>query len=144
MTAIFEDVLRALLISSNLVGNRVYLMRAPQNPSSPLIVPYIVFTPTGPEPMHFHSGPSGLLNRNYQTSIFDESQSRALAVADSLRAFLDGYTGDYGGVRFGSILFRLQTVQYETDTRIFQVIPEYRIRFRLLDSFPAVHTKKGD
>lgn len=136
MTLIFEDVLRDLLIHSGLVDNRVYLIRAPQTPT----MPYMVFTPTGPEPVHMQDGPSDLETRNYQTSIFDTSQSRAIAIADGLKRYLDGYSEYFEGVRFGSIFYRVQTVQYELDTRVFQVIPEYRMRFRIETLSPAVTT----
>lgn len=138
MTRIFEDVLRALLIQSNLVDSRVYLMRAPQTPT----VPYMVFDPTGPEPVHTQDGPSDLLNRNYQVAIYDTSQSRALAIADGLREYLDGYVGYFQGVDFGSILFRLQSTQYEADTKLFQIVTEYRMRFRIIDLSTAVTTNK--
>lgn len=141
MTAIFEDVLRDLILSANLTDRRVFLIRAPQKPAEQMKTPYMVFTPTGPEPLHHQGGPSGLQCRHYQISIFDGSQSRTLAIADSIRAHLDGYKGDYEGVHFGSIFFRLQSVFFESDTRLYQVVTEFRFWFRLLESFAAVHTK---
>lgn len=140
MTPIFEDVLRALLISTNLCGNRVYLIRAPQAQPAP-VQPYMVFTPTGPEPLHTQDGASGLYVRNYQVSIFDQSQSLALGLGDSLQAMLDGFTsGDYRGVEFAQMFFTAQTIIPEPDTQLFQVLTEWRIRFRYLATFTAVNS----
>ena len=91
----------------------------------------MVITPTGPQPDHTHGGPVRLLVRNYQIAIFDPSQSIALALGDSLRTYLDGYKGEYGGVDFGAIYFRLQTNSYEPDTKLFEVLTEFRIWFRM-------------
>jgi hypothetical protein len=133
---IFEQTLRKLLSQSNLVGNRVFLLRAPQSPNTSLTLPYIVFFHVAPVPHHTHRGPLKQLQRVYQVSIFDESQSRALAIADSLRAWLDTYHGLYDGVNFGSTFYLTQTSTYEADTRLFQVIQEYQIIFE-----PAVPTR---
>jgi hypothetical protein len=126
-------------MDSNLVGNRVFLQRAPQAPNAALAVPYIVFFAVGPLPMHSINGPLKQKQRDYQVSIFDESQSRALAVADSMRQWLDTYHGDYQNIRFGSTFYLMQTSLYEDDTRLFQVIQEYRILFEFLES--AVQTR---
>lgn len=141
MIAIFEDVLRELVIDSALFDRRVFLMRAPQKPASQMTTPYVVIVPTGPEPDHTHSGPVGMQTRNYQISIFDLSQSIGLALADSLRAHLDGYKSTYRNVLFGAIFFRLQTTSYESDTRLWQIIAEYRMHFQTTDAPLAVTTK---
>jgi len=131
---IFEDVFRQLLVQINVVGTRVFLMRAPQTPASQMQVPYLVFLPIGQEPLHSHQGPLDLQIRNYQISIFDTSQSRALGIADTIREALDGFRGDYQGVQFGAIFYRTQTSGYEEDTRLHQVMMDFRILFQI----PAV------
>src|SRR5215471_18676030 len=95
---IFEQTLRELLIATNLCATRVFLHRAPQVPADKATSPYMVFFPVAPvDPLGLdtHSGPSRLIERLYQVSIFDPSQSKALAVADSLRMKLDGISGPY-------------------------------------------------
>jgi hypothetical protein len=145
---IFEQTLRQLLIDSNLAADRVFLVRAPQVPASKAVNPYMVFFPVGPvDPLasETHLGPIDQITRLYQISIFDNSQSRALAIADSLRAYLDGYSGDYENVHLGHIFFVTQTVTWETDTRLYQVITEYRIMFRYLTyDPPATPTRSNN
>jgi hypothetical protein len=139
---IFEDILRDLLVSFNLVDNRVFLLRAPQSPASQAVTPYLVFLPVGPEPLHAHSGPVALVREEYQFSIFDTSQSRALALAASLRQRLDGLRGDFEGVTFGGVFYRSKTTSYEDDTRLFQAIVSYFIQCRVPDSILARESRQ--
>jgi hypothetical protein len=132
---IFEDVLRALLVQLNLTDARVWLMRAPQKPTVNPMVPYMVFLPVGPVPLHSIRAPLDVLHREYQITIFDTSQSRALAIADALRTRLDGMTGDYMGIHFGAILFRLQTSGYESDTELHSIVVGFDILFQFQADF---------
>ena len=136
---IFEQTLRDLLIRTNLVADRVFLMRAPQVPSQKLTVPYIVFflvAPVDAVNLKTMSGPLDVMDRMYQISIFDSSQSRALAIGDSLRMYLDTMHGDFENVRIGHSFYMTQTWGWEPDTLLFQVIQEYRIMFRYLNLDP--------
>lgn len=131
---IFEQTFRDLLIQANVVGTRVFLARAPQKPTPALQPPYIVFFMIAPLPLMAHDGPPNLVQRDYQVSIFDLSQSEALAIADTLRGYLDGYQGDFESVHFGSIFYVQQTMTYEMDTRLFHIILEFRVAYRFLGS----------
>ena len=138
---IFEQTLRDLLIQANLVDNRVFLMRAPQKPADQQKTPYIVFfhvAPVDPIGLKTMTGPLDQQDRLYQVSIFDNSQSRALAIADSLRMYLDTFHGDYENVRIGHSFYMTQTWAWEPDTLLYQVIQEYRIMFRYLNYDPPV------
>jgi len=135
---IFEQVFRDLLISSNLVDTRCFLVRAPQVPAEQQRNPYIVFFHLGPSPYHAHSGPLALFDRDFQVSIFDVSQTRALYIADSMRSYLDGFTGEYEGVLFGGLFYRNQVIQHEQATKLFHVVQEYRIQYRLTDHVQPV------
>jgi hypothetical protein len=145
VTVIFEDVLRDLLISINVVGSRVFLMRAPQVPAGQQKIPYIVFFEVGPSPMHDLRAALDVLDRTYQVSIFDTSQSRAIAISETLRTSLDGNRGQYEGVLFDGIFYRARTAAYENETKLFHIIQEYRILFHqnglLNRNLPAVNTR---
>lgn len=129
---IFEQTFRQLLIAANLVESRVFLWRAPQAPNTRMVIPYAVFFHVSPWTRDYpHDGPLTLQQRDYQLDIFDESQSRCVAIADSFREYLDGYKGVYQNVRFGAIFFTNQTSAYEDDTRLFHVAQEYRVQYHL-------------
>jgi hypothetical protein len=136
---IFEQTLRDLLIHTNLVGTRVFLMRGPQVPADQQHIPYIVFFMVGPvDPLGLTTqhGPLDQIDRLYQVSIFDNSQSRALAIADSLRMFLHSLSGDFENVHIGHSFYMTQTWAWEPVTLLYQVIQEYRIMFRYLNQDP--------
>jgi hypothetical protein len=139
VTAIFEDVFRQMLVDCDVVGTRVFLMRAPQVPAEQQRTPYLVYFHVGPSPLHSITKPLAVLDREYQVSVFDSSQSRAIGIADSLRAKLDGVRGDYLGIRFGAILYRSQTSAFESGPEIFQVVVNFQILFQFLDGFQALN-----
>jgi len=130
---IFEQILRDLLIQTNLVGRAVFLMRAPQVPAPELQAPYFVFFPVGPTPHFTHSGPLNQVTRLYQVSIFDTQQTRALAIADSLRQSLDHLQAWFEGVHIGACFFMTQTIGEEPETEMFHVFHEYEITFNGAD-----------
>jgi len=135
---IFESTLRDLLIQANVgVDKRVFLARAPQKPAAEQQVPYIVFFMVGPLPVMTQLGPLNQIERDYQVSIFHTAQTTALAIADTLRMYLDGMRGTFENVRLGHIFYTTQTLTYEEDTRLFHVIQEYRIMFSFLESAVA-------
>jgi hypothetical protein len=145
---IFEQTLRDLLIQANLVADRVFLMRAPQVPADKQKIPYIIFfhvAPVNPIGLVTMHGPLDVQDRMYQVSIFDHSQSRALAIADSLRIYLDTLYGDFENVHIGHLFYMTQTWGWEEDTLLYQVIQEYRIMFRYLNyDPPATPTRSTD
>ena len=136
---IFEQTLRDLIARSNLVADRVFLMRAPQVPQPKMTTPYVVFFmvgPVNPTGLVTQHGPLDQIERDYQISIFDTSQSRAIAIADSLRMFMHTLHGDFENVRIGHAFYMTQTWAYESDTLLYQVIQEYRMMFRYLTLEP--------
>jgi hypothetical protein len=143
---IFEQTLRDLILDVGLTDRRVFLMRAPQTPAPQQLVPYIVFFPIAPlEIGATQTGPLNLIRRDYQVSFFDSQQSRALAMADTLRTSLDTLSGDYENVHIGSCFHVMQTWQWEPDTELYQVIQDYRIIFNYTATSTAVknRSKKG-
>jgi len=146
---IFEQTLRDLLIQTNLVADRVFLMRAPQKPNTQAVTPYIVFFmvgPVNPTQLLTQHGPLDQIERDYQVSIFDNSQSRALAIADSTRMYLHTLAGDFENVHIGHTFYMTQTWAWESDTLLYQVIQEYRIMFNYLDqsaSPPVTPTRRS-
>jgi hypothetical protein len=144
MTPIFEDVLRALLVGTDVAGTRVFLARAPQVPADQQRTPYLVFFSVGPTPRHAMGGPVSVQDVEYQVSIFEPSQSKALAIAATLKQKLDGVAGDYAGVRFGGIFYRSQSSDYESHANIHHVFMTFRILFEFLPEFEnfTIHPRK--
>ena len=137
---IFENTFRDLMVAANVVGSRVFFARAPQKPAEQMSSPYIVFFMVAPITHPTMGGPLTLMNRHYQVDIYDTMQTRVTGIADTLRAYLDGYKGVFENVDFGSIWNVNQTWTYEPDTRLFRALQEYEVMYRLIDAPTAVTT----
>lgn len=132
----FEEALRYFLTSAALgVGSNVFSAFSQQRPTTP----YLVFVQIGPRPLHAHSGPPspGMLQRIYQFSWFDPSQSSSIAGADALRLLLDGYRGsmavsaDPSAQQYSvqACLFQSQKYMWDADARIHMQALDFFIQF---------------
>ncbi len=132
----FEEALRYFITSASLaVGSNVLSAYAQQRPSTP----YLVFVQIGPRPLHAHNGPPspGILQRTYQFSWFDPSQSSSIAGADSLRILLDGYRGimavsaDPSAQQYSvqGCLFQSQKYMFDLDSQVHMQALDFFIQF---------------
>lgn len=132
----FEEALRYFLTTAALaVGSNVFSAFAQQRPTTP----YLVFVQISPTPLHTHSGPPspGILQRRYQFSIFDPSQSSSISIADALRVLLDGYRGsmavsaDPSAQQFSvkACLFVSQKYLYDAESRVHHQALDFFIQF---------------
>jgi hypothetical protein len=133
----FEEALRFFITSAALgVGSNVFsAYSASQKPSTP----YLVFVQIAPRPLHSHQGPPtpGILQRTYQFSVFDPSQSSSIANADSLRVLLDGFSGTMAVAAGPSAqtfsvkacLFVGQKYMFDPDARIHMQALDFFIQF---------------
>ena len=88
--AAFEEALRNFLNLAPINMPGGYLSTySVQQPA----VPYLIFTDITQRPVYGQSGAANLIQRTYQLSIFDSSQSRAIYTADRLRQMFQGFKG---------------------------------------------------
>lgn len=136
MAQSFEEALRYFITSAALaVGSNVFSAFSQQRPTTP----YLVFVQIGPRPLHAHNGPPspGILQRIYQFSIFDPSQSSSISIADALRVLLDGYRGvmaisaDPSAQQYSvqGCLFQSQKYLFDTDARVHMQALDFFIQF---------------
>lgn len=125
----FEDALHAYLKGSPLpiasVGARWYIYRAPERPTEP----YGVIHHISPDPIHSHSGPSPLIVRDYQISLFSKDQTEVIAVADAVRTLLDGFSGTMSGLTV-VMLYRTEFYGYESDTTLHHKAIRFQVQYR--------------
>jgi len=124
---IIESALRAIIIADNgvkAVTTRCYYNYIPQSPTYPLIVIQRV---TGSR-VHHLSGPSGAVRPRFQIEAWAETYSAAKALANLIRAALDGkeYTED--GVKF-SCLSQAEIDGYEEAVNAHRIIQDYSVRY---------------
>ena len=145
MTPIFEDVLRALLVGTDVAGTRVFLARAPQVPADQQRTPYLVFFSVGPDSASFDGraglGPGrrvpGLDLRAVAVEGARDRRARSNRSSTASR-------GDYAGVRFGGMFYRSQSSDYESHADIHHVFMTFRILFEFLPEFEnfTIHPRK--
>jgi hypothetical protein len=89
-----ERAVRAHLIATagvqTLVADRVYSFRKPQGAATP----YIVFQRISGERLHTLDGPTGRAHPRIQIDAYATTYPAARAIADAVRAALDGFKGD--------------------------------------------------
>lgn len=127
--AIFESGLWAFLTGSPVLipalGSRYYVVKAPEGAVSP----YVVLTRVNPDPIHSHTGPSGLIRHTYQFATWGESQDAVLEAADALRRVLDGYSGPMGSYTVASVVWRTGRPLYEQGSRWFGYADDFVISY---------------
>ena len=108
-----EEAIRDILVTDNgvkAITTRVYPGYVPQDPTYPLIVYMKV---TG-ERDHHVQGPSGFAHPRFQVEAWAETYAAAKALANAIRAKLDGYTGTTGTVKIRSTLIESEQDIYES------------------------------
>ena len=125
----FEEAIHAYLTSSpyplSAISDRWYIYRAPDRVAEP----YGVIGCISPDPIHSHSGPSPLIVRDYQISLFSPSQIQAISLADSVRAVFDGFTGTMSGL-IVVMLYRTEFYLYEEDTKLHHKALRFQVQYR--------------
>jgi hypothetical protein len=125
-----EEGIKAF-VQAGLGTTRVYSHRAPQVLPDPVKDPYIVFYRVSPTPQHTHLGPSPGIEREFQFSVFHESQSTTIAVADQLRRLLDGYRGLMGDVRVHAVYWAFDVYAFNdmTTPQLHQISTDFRFHY---------------
>ena len=83
-----------------LVATRMYARLLPQTPT----LPAITFSRVSTRRLHDMNGPDGLPRPRLQLTCWASTPAAAGALADAVRARLDGYRGAMGSVTVGSCL----------------------------------------
>lgn len=80
---------------SGLVGTRIYRKVAPQEAAKP----YVTFQGISAPRIHGVKNSLGVVQERIQFDCWADTDSGAEAVADAIRASLDGFTGTLGSIR---------------------------------------------
>ena len=124
-----QATLKELLADSgvtNLIGERLYYVKAPQDVTKPYVV---FFKASGPRE-YSHNGASALARPRFQFSCFATTYYQAKQIAEAIRAAIEAFSGTMGGaggVEVGSCFCINESDMYEEDTRLFHVAVDYLI-----------------
>lgn len=120
------DMLRALYdkmvtVSSitDLVGTRIYLSEAPQRAT----LPFITYRSVSSQHDRSFEGRSRLVRSRVQMDAYDKTTARAgrlsvVAIANAVRAGLDGFRGTVSGVAFKAVMVQGDQDLTEPGTRV--------------------------
>lgn len=118
-----KDIYTALAGNATLaaiVGNRIF----PDIADGTAVAPYVVYTVVSTGGETTHDGDRNLDFPLVQFSIYAITKAAAIAAASALNAILDGNT--LSGASNISFQFSNQSGTYESDTKLFGEILEYR------------------
>jgi hypothetical protein len=112
-------------LAAVLPGLTVYPKQLPANPSLPASTYFIVDT----QPEHSHSGPVDPVERRVQIDAYARDHASLLELAGALRGALDGYVGDWPGVRIGHCLLDndFDADPQELATRLWRRVQDYLV-----------------
>jgi len=124
-----QAVLTELLADSgvtDLVGERIYYVKAPQDVGKP----YVVFFKASAPREYSHDGASRLARPRFQFSCFATTYYEAKQIAEAIRAAIEAFSGTMGGdggVEVGSCVCLNESDIYEENTQLFHLAIDYLI-----------------
>jgi hypothetical protein len=129
MTTLDEGIfayLKATAGITALVSSRIYPLVLPQEPTLPALVVTRISTPRIVS--HDTSGATGdLISPRYQFDAWGTSQAATKAIADALRAALNGKTGAAGGITLRAALSEDEAHDYDPETGLYRIRSDYFI-----------------
>lgn len=109
---------------SALIGSRFYPHKLPQSPTLPAVTYQVISELRG----HVMSGADGTPGTRVQIDAWASTMADALAVADAIRARLDGYAGTLAGSTKAQGVFADQSQSlYEPDAELHRVTRDFII-----------------
>jgi len=120
--AILDELIGTAGIT-DLVGQRIYYVKAPQD----VTTPYIVFTKVSAPREHDHDGSSGLVGARFQFSVFATTYYEAKQIVVQVQAVLQAYSGTMGEVVVNGSFYQNEVDFWEEDTKLYHVACDYLI-----------------
>ena len=121
-----QEVLRAKLIAHedlyNLVKERIYILKLPQNPTYPAITYFRVSSP------RHHD-----IDVSYPRFQFDSWAStyeEARNVANEIRKAIQREKGLWNGIKIIQVVYLNEVEMYENDTKIYHIVTDFQILYR--------------
>lgn len=110
------------------VGTRVYPMgKMPEDVVLPAVTYKLV---AGPTSHYVHGGPADHLV-SYQLDAWSDDPDDAADLAEELQGLLDGFSGEWGLYRIGSVFLSLVLDDHEPDTGLYRRMRQADVHYSL-------------
>lgn len=121
-----EEAVRKKLLASqdlrNLVGDRIYVLKLPQNPTYPAVTFF-----KASNPRHHDLD---IAYPRFQFDVWAASYEAAKNVADEIRKALQREKGDWSGIKVIQGVYLNEIDLYEDDTKIYHIVSDYKIIYK--------------
>ena len=121
-----HDELLATSGVTDLVGESIHYVKAPQD----VVSPYVVITKITSDPKYTHDGAVNLCESVIQISIFATTYNSAKLIAAQVKSTLNAYSGTMGGdsgVIVNSCFHENEVDLYEEGLELYNLACDYRI-----------------
>ena len=108
---------------TDLVGQRIYYVKAPQDVTNP----YVIFTKVSAPREHDHDGSAGLVSARFQFSAFATTYYVVKQIAVQIQTVLQAFSGTMGEVTVGGSFYQNEVDFWEEDTKLYHVACDYLI-----------------
>lgn len=132
MTTLDEGIIAYMKATAGitaLVSTRIYPLVLPEKATLPALVVTRISTPRIVS--HDTSGATGdLISPRYQFDAWGASQAATKAIADALRAALNGKKGVAGGVTLRAALADDEAPEYDPETGLYRTRSDYIVWYQ--------------
>lgn len=121
-----DSYLSGLAAVTNLIGDRLYPVNLPQNPTYPALT----YTQISEISIVAHDGAGDLMMCRFQFDCFALSYAGVKALARALRRALDGFKGTMGEVTVPAVLFITALDAFEDPPKVFRIPADFTIQWK--------------
>lgn len=111
------------LAINNLIGQRLYPVKLPQNPTYPAVI-YRRVSNFG---LLTHGGPVGFDTARFQFDYYGANYSDCRSVANAFRTYLEGYTGLMDEVCLSVVVFLNEMDEWGDEVEVYRISQDYKI-----------------
>jgi len=120
---LIEQAILTRLSQIDLLGGRIYPVKAPQD----VELPYLIFFKVATSRDHSHSGSSHLASAWVQFSSFAQTYEEGKQIVGEIKTLLDSFRGTITNISINGCFLQEEVDFLEEDTGLYHIACDYRI-----------------